>query len=335
MGKKQVLLVSLVVIVVMGSGTGLLLLKNGLIRAIVFSLRGSGDGQFANSPVDNKVVENMRHNAEQRKYRQLASRYVSRMSLDDEIAQLLMVEYRYATHYSPDLDVMLHRQHVGGVILYREQINTAEQTIQDTREMQKRSTLPVFVAVDEEGWNVSRLTNLHPGERFYRKDADDIRATGDPNVATSEGQKVAKDLLALGINMNLAPDVDVSTDTKYIGYDGRSFGSTPEEVTKYAGPYMRAMQAAGVIGCIKHFPGIGSVEKGNDPHAVLPTITKDKDQLYQDDMAAFRHFIQSSDLREQASVVMPTDVIQPIRWNSRIRSSRIFCAINSTLMGWS
>ena len=75
--------------------------------------------------------------------------------------------------------------------------------------------------------------------------------------------------------------------------------------------YVRAMQAAGVIGCIKHFPGIGSVEKGNDPHAVLPTITKDKDQLYQDDMAAFRHFIQSSDLREQASVVMPTDVMVP------------------------
>jgi beta-N-acetylhexosaminidase len=206
---------------------------------------------------------------------------------------------------------MLHRQHVGGVILYREQINTAEQTIQDTHKMQKRSTLPVFIAVDEEGWNVSRLTNIYPGERFYRKDADDIRATGNPNVAASEGQKVAKDLLALGINMNLAPDVDVSTDTKYIGYDGRSFGSTPDEVIKYAGPYMRAMQAAGVIGCIKHFPGIGSVERGNDPHAVLPMITKNKDQLYQDDIATFTHFIQSSNLRERASVVMPTDVMVP------------------------
>jgi beta-N-acetylhexosaminidase len=242
---------------------------------------------------------------------QLARLYVSHMSLDEEIAQLLMVEYRYTTRYDSDLDVMLHEQHVGGVIMYREQINTVEQTIQDTTRMQKRSTLPVFIAVDEEGWNVSRLRNLYSGNPFYRKDADDIRATGDPRVASREGEKVAKDLLSLGINMDLAPDVDVSTENNYIGYDGRSFGSTPAEVIKYAGPYMKAMQAQGVIGCIKHFPGIGSLTRGNDPHMFLPTITESKRQLYQNDIASFAHFIQSTDPQERASVVMPTNVMVP------------------------
>lgn len=312
--RMLVLLIGLIVIVVISSGTGLYLLKNGFTGTIA-SLSGSNNSHFVNSPLHNKPPFNGGAQdpslQEQMKDKQLASLYVSHMSLDNEIAQLLMVEYRYATHYSPDLDTMLNQQHVGAVIMYREQINTTEQTIQDTSEMQKRSTIPVFIAVDEEGWNVSRLRNLHPGNEFYRKDANDIRTTGDPSVASSEGEKVAKDLLALGINMNLAPDVDVSTDSKYIGYDGRSFGSTPDEVIKYAGPYMKAMQATGVIGCIKHFPGIGSVKQGNDPHLVLPMITESKDQLYQNDIAAFTHFIESTDPQERASIVMPTDVMVP------------------------
>ncbi len=305
--RTLVLLISLVAIIVMSSGAGFYLLKNGFPGITPHS----SNGQSVHSPLDNTSVNSIGQSPEHMRYKQLASLYVSRMNLDDEIAQLLMVEYRYATHYSPNLDTMLNRQHVGAVIMYLEQINTTEQTIQDTSEMQKRSAIPVFIAVDEEGWNVSRLRNLHPDNQFYRKDAEDIHATGDPRVATQEGQKVAKDLLALGINMNLAPDVDVSTDTKYIGYDGRSFGSTPNEVIKYAGPYMKAMQAAGVIGCIKHFPGIGSLAIGNDPHAVLPTITESKDQLYQNDIAPFTHFIQSTDPQEQASVIMPTNVMVP------------------------
>jgi beta-N-acetylhexosaminidase len=305
--RTLVLLISLVVIVVMSSGAGLYLLTNGFPGTTA----SHPDSSNGHSAADNKLIHTIDHSSEQMKYKQAASLYVSRMNLDDEIAQLLMVEYRYATHYSHELDTMLNQQHVGAVIMYLEQINTTEQTIQDTSKMQQRSTVPVFIAVDEEGWNVSRLRNLHPDNQFYRKDAEDIHATGDPHVATSEGQKVAQDLLALGINMNLAPDVDVSTDTKYIGYDGRSFGSTPNEVIKYAGPYLKAMQATGVIGCIKHFPGIGSLARGNDPHAVLPTITESKDQLYQNDIATFTHFIRSTDPQEQARVIMPTNVMVP------------------------
>jgi beta-N-acetylhexosaminidase len=304
--RTLVLLIGLVVTVIISSSIGLYLLKDGFTGLTTFNL-----GQLLHLSSDNKLSGTLEHSSEYTKDKQSASLYVSHMSLDDEIAQLLMVQYRYATDYSRDLDTMLNQQHVGAVIMYREQINTREQTIQDTSEMQKRSTIPVLIAVDEEGWNVSRLANLYPDNQSYRKSADDIHSTGDPNVATSEGQKVARDLLALGINMNLAPDIDVSTDDKYIGYDGRSFGSTPSEVIKYAGPYMKAMQAAGVIGCIKHFPGIGSLERGNDPHSALPTITESKDQLYKNDITTFTHFIQSNDLQERTNVVMPTDVMVP------------------------
>jgi beta-N-acetylhexosaminidase len=307
---KFLLLVGLAILVIISSGTGLYLLKTRLLGTSA-PQSGSANGPFVTSPLNNTDINDIQHIAEHLKYKQLASLYVSHMSLDDEIAQLLMVEYRYATQYSPELDTMLNQQHVGAVIMYLEQINTKDQTIQDTGEMQKRSNIPVFIAIDQEGWNVNRLANLYPDSLTYFKDADDMRVTGDPNVAASEGQKVAQDMLALGINMNLAPDVDVSTDSNYIGYDGRSFGSTPDEVIKYAGPYMKALQAAGVIGTIKHFPGIGSLLRGDDPHAVLPTITESKDQLFQNDIPTFMHFIQSTDPQERASVVMPTDVMVP------------------------
>src|SRR5436853_6467296 len=151
MGKKHFLLMLLVclgAIVVIGSGTNLYLLKRWIEGGPSSLLRQGTPGQFVKPPSDHKLAENIQHTSEQMKYKQLASLYVSRMSLDDEIAQLLMVEYRYATHYSSDLDTMLNQQHVSAVIMYREQINTTEQTIQDTSKMQKRSTLPVFIAID-------------------------------------------------------------------------------------------------------------------------------------------------------------------------------------------
>lgn len=238
----------------------------------------------------------------------LASQYVAGMSLDDEIAQLLMVEHYDAT-YSPDLSIMINQQHVGAVILYKSAIVTSQQVQSNLKSIQQDSKIPVFVSIDEEGWNVGRLGDLYPNYYSYRKDADTMGRSGDPNVAAQQGDQTARDLLSLGINMNLAPDVDVSTDNDYIGYDRRSFGSTPDAVIKYAGPYLKALQTAGVIGTIKHFPGLGSIPKGFDPHAVLPVYPGTKDQLYQTDLVPFKHFIQSTDPYEQAYVVMPTDML--------------------------
>jgi beta-N-acetylhexosaminidase len=230
------------------------------------------------------------------------------MSLDDEIAQLLMVEH-YDASYSPDLNIMINKQHVGSVILYRSAIVTREQVTGNIESMQQSAQIPVFVSIDEEGWNVGRLKDLYPNYYTYRKDAHAIGLSGDPNVAAQQGEQAGKDLLSLGINMNLAPDVDVSTDDDYIGYDRRAFGATPDAVIKYAGPYLKALQTAGVVGSIKHFPGIGSIPKGFDPHAVLPEYSGTKDQLYQTDLAPFKRFIQSTDPYGQAYVVMSTDML--------------------------
>jgi beta-N-acetylhexosaminidase len=175
--------------------------------------------------------------------------------------------------------------------------------------VQQNSKIPVFISIDEEGWNVGRLGNLYPNYSSRRMDPRAIGLTGDPNIAAQQGEQTAKDMLSFGINMNLAPDVDVSTDDDYIGFDRRAFGSTPDAVIKYAGPYLKALQTAGVVGTIKHFPGLGSIPKGTDPHAVLPEYTGTKNQLYQTDLVPFKHFIQDKDPYGQARVIMPTNMM--------------------------
>jgi len=240
----------------------------------------------------------------------LAQQYIAQMSLTDEIAQLLMIE-EDSSDYT-DLANTVSQLHVGSVILYQSAILSSSQVQKNINLVQQQAKIPVFISIDEEGWNVGRMRNLYPPESYYdsyRMDARAIGLTGDTNVAAQQGEKTAKDMLALGINMNLAPDVDVSTDDGYIGYDRRSFGSTPDAVIKYAGAYLKALQTAGVVGTIKHFPGLGSIPKGFDPHMLLPEYTGTKDQLYKTDLAPFQHFIQDTNPYGQAYAVMPTDML--------------------------
>ncbi len=250
------------------------------------------------------------------RYQQLARLYVSQMTLDEKIGQLMVVTYN-TNDYSQDLDYMINQQHVGGVIMYQlafeQQLQSADQVKRDVAMMQQRATFPLFVAIDEEGWNVDRLGQVYPvPPNPKRLAADDIHQTGNPAVATSEGQRVAHDMMALGINVNFAPDVDVAAYHGYIDWDYRAFGTTPDDVLKYSAPYLEAMQAGGVIGTLKHFVGLGAVPHGNanDPHSTLPSVDLTQDQI-NTDLIPFKHFVQSPNKLDHPGFIMPTDLMVP------------------------
>jgi beta-N-acetylhexosaminidase len=237
-------------------------------------------------------------------YKQLASLYVQRMSLDEEIGQLIMVEYA-DTYYSPDLNEMLTNLHAGGVIMYEFQMTSFNQTKHDIAEMQHNAKIPLLISTDEEGGPyVHRLLNIYPP----RMSATDIYDTGNPQVAAQQGTLVAHQLLALGINVNLAPDVDVQLVP---GYDlvTRTFGNTPQSVITYAGAYMQALQKAGVIATIKHYPGLGDAT--GDAHQLLPIINRTRDQIYSTELAPYKAFIQSQNKLLNPGIIMPTDLLMP------------------------
>lgn len=261
-------------------------------------------GAFEGVPLNPHQVNQLQHLVSYMQYKQLASMYVQKMSLDEEIGQLIMVEYN-DTSYSPDLNYMINQLHAGGVIMYAFQMKTFAQTKHDISEMQQNASIPLLISTDEEGGPyVERLGSIY-GPRM---DATQIGASGDINVAIQQGQKVAHDLLALGINENLAPDVDVNLVN---GYDmvTRTFGTDPQTVIKYASAYLAAMQGAGAIGCIKHFPGLGDAV--TDAHTSLPVVNRTEQQLYDVELAPFKALIQSSNPLDQPGMIMPTDVLMP------------------------
>jgi beta-N-acetylhexosaminidase len=214
-----------------------------------------------------------------------------------------MAEY-YTPTYSDDLEYMLTQLHAGGVVMYALQMHTFEQTKNDIAEMQKHANLPLLISTDEEGGFVERVQNIyghHPG-------ALEIYQTGQVNNAVAAGHRIAHNLLALGINEDLAPDVDVplvSGPDQYL----RTWGYTPQSVITYAGAYMRAVQGDGVIACIKHFPGLG--DASTDAHFSLPVVNRTRDQINAVEMAPFKAFIQSPHKLDNPGMVMPTDIMMP------------------------
>src|SRR6266702_3314531 len=261
-------------------------------------------GPFVKAPLNADQINAIMHLTGYMKYKQLASIYVSHMTLDEDLGQLIMVEYA-DTSYSSDLDTMMNKLHAGGVIMYEFQMNTFNQTKHDIAEMQQRASVPLLISTDEEGGPyVHRLSHIYG----YRMSATDIYNTGNPQVAAEQGHKAAHDLLALGINENLAPDVDVNLVN---GYDmvTRTFGNTPQSVFTYAGAYMKALQGDGVVACIKHYPGLGDATP--DAHAGLPVVNRTRDQIYTVELAPFKAFIQSPDKLENPGMIMPTNVLMP------------------------
>ena len=276
----------------------------------------SPNEQIVKPPLTPAQLSDIMHLSGYMKYKALASLYVAHMSLDVELGQLIMVEYDSGcytdtcpgatSYYDADLDTMINQLHAGGVIMYEFQMQNFTQTKNDIARMQQRATFPLLISTDEEGGPyVHRLSHIYG----FRMSATDIANTGNPDVATQQGAKAAHDLSSLGINVNLAPDVDVNLVN---GYDmvTRTFGNTAQSVIEYASKYIEALQSNGVIGTIKHFPGLGdAITDGG--HTSLPVVNRTRDQLYSTELAPFKAFIQSSNSLMYPGIIMPTDVLMP------------------------
>lgn len=283
---------------------------NAGTNASLSPLNYPGAGPYAQFPLSARQINAIEHLGAHMKYKALASLYVSHMSLNDEIGQLIMVEYSSPSQYTQsgytsDLDYVLHTLHVGGVIMYENNMQTLDQTRNDIARMQQRANIPLLISTDEEGGPyVRRVTNIYG----YRMSPTQIEETGDVKVARQQGLKVSQQLAALGINENLTPDVDVN---QVNGYDmvTRTFGNTPDQVITFAGAYMQAMQGNGTIACLKHYPGLGGASP--DAHKTLPVVNSPRDQIYAMDLAPFKAFIQSPDALLNPGMIMPTDVLMP------------------------
>lgn len=228
--------------------------------------------------------------------------YLGQMSLDDELGQMLMNRCACGGGtYTPDLATMIQQQHIGGLIFYADNFGgSLAQTQALMRQIQASAPWPVLIGTDQEGGEVNRI-----GKYFgYIPSAPALGASGNPQEAYDVGAQVAQDLLAMGINNDIAPVVDVPLDpsNSWIGY--RTFSTDPKTVALYAGQYVAGLQSHGVIATLKHFPGIGSITQ--DPHDTLPSIPRTLAQFEQTELYPYQQI-----LPEAPGMIMATDVLVP------------------------
>ncbi|KUL40651.1 glycoside hydrolase family 3 N-terminal domain-containing protein [Actinoplanes awajinensis] len=152
-----------------------------------------------------------------------------------------------------------------------------------------RSARPdALIAIDEEGGDVTRLGHrrgsAHPGNAA-------LGAVDDPDLTRRVYAAIGADLAAAGVNLNLAPTVDVNTAAENPIIGTRSFGSDPALVARHTGAAVTGLQSAGVAACAKHFPGHGATV--TDSHLELPTVDAPLDLLRTRDLPPFAAAVQA------------------------------------------
>lgn len=204
---------------------------------------------------------------------------------DAAIARLFSVGFEGTTP-SRELEELLKRG-VGGVILFRRNIEAPEQVLELTRSIKRLAGRPIFVGIDQEGGRVRRL-------RTGFTDIPPMRALGlsrDPALAFEVGCLLGRELLAVGIDLNFAPVVDVDTNPDNPVIGDRAFGPDAALVAELGQAVLRGLQSEGVAACAKHFPGHGDTHQ--DSHATLPRLGHALERLERVELVPFRAAAQA------------------------------------------
>lgn len=184
----------------------------------------------------------------------LSENYMKNMSLDDKIGQILLVRYDESNK-----DDAVDKYKVGGFVFFANAFNgkSKDEVIKMISSLQDKTKVPLLTAVDEEGGNVVRVssnTSLR-SEKF--KSPSELYNTGGLDLIKEDTIEKSKLLKSLGLNVNLAPVVDVSTNPDDYIYE-RTLKQDVSKVSDYAKTVIDASKGTNVSYVLKHFPGYGS-----------------------------------------------------------------------------
>ncbi|MCT8124929.1 glycosyl hydrolase family 3 [Alishewanella sp. BS5-314] len=226
------------------------------------------------------------------------------------LGQKLMLDLRYyceqpvapgacrtpLTQLPPALAELITQHHIGGVILFAENLQDPEQIVKLNLDLQqaaaKAGALPLFIGIDQEGGRVARLPRQQSTSFSGNMAIGATFAQHGNRFATEVGQILAAELLSLGINVNFAPTVDVNVNPQNPVINVRSFGEEPHKVAVLGSAMTKAMQQKGLLVSLKHFPGHGDTHV--DSHLGLPRVDHSKEQIARVDLLPFAQIIKEA-----------------------------------------
>jgi len=182
-------------------------------------------------------------------------------SLSLKIGQMILIGYP-GMQVDPLVEEEIRSGKVGSIILFEKNVPKTSAAFAPLKKViwtyQKAATIPLLVTIDQEGGKVNRLKERYGFTRSIT--AQEMGRARTLDSLQFYGEATAATLAGLGINVNLAPVVDlgVNKDNTVIYKVGRSFSANPDSVALFAGEYMKAHHKFGVLTALKHFPGHGS-----------------------------------------------------------------------------
>ena len=239
---------------------------------------------------------------------------LSQMSTKQKIEQMIMITLRpwsddngeavSVTTLNGELKQFIKGHNFSGVCLFADNIQTTEQSIALTSEIQQAALdsecgIPMMISADQEGGIIYRLGTGTPTCGNMA-----LGATNDPSLAFENARIIGSELSSVGINTNLAPVFDVNNNPSNPVINIRSFSSDPDIVGKMGIEYIKGLQNEGIITTCKHFPGHG--DTGTDSHTGLPLIDKSYDEIKNLELKPYNEeVLNSTDMIMTAHIQFP------------------------------
>lgn len=235
---------------------------------------------------------------------------IDKMTVEEKIGQLFIVSYRYDHQGNPLEEVddntreSIKRNKPGGVILFAENISTIPQTVALIESLQEISQIPLFIAVDEEGGMVSRITKSPEMHATKFPDNTKIGEKGEPELAEAVARAISAEISSLGFNMNFAPVADINSNPDNTVIGKRAYGSDAETVSKMVSAAVSGFQSNQVSAVLKHFPGHGDTVE--DSHYGAAVINHSRERLLNNELLPFISGIEAG-----ADCVMTAHILTP------------------------
>ena len=251
---------------------------------------------------------------------------LSKLSIEEKIGQLFFIGVP-----GPELDSstadLLETVRPGGVCLFARNIKGLEQTRSLLDGIRGTLSITPFLSLDQEGGRVDRLRRVLTA----MPPASQLRSPGD---AAELGSIIGEAISLLGFNMDFAPVVDVISEERanfVNGLQTRGFGKNGEEVASMSEAFLNSLAENGILGCLKHFPGLAASTL--DSHEDLPVVPIDNEQLFEVDLYPYRKLLGRDDVCVMvAHAVYPNSDLQDEDPNGKLLPSSLDPRIVTSLL---
>lgn len=214
------------------------------------------------------------------------TKMLDNMSVEEKVGQMFMVRVP-----KENADKRVSEYHLGGYIMFGRDFDnkTKEEVINNIASWQEASDIPMLIGVDEEGGTVNRISTNTEFRSEPFKSSQELYAEGGFDLIYEDTIEKSNFLKELGINVNFAPVVDVSTNPDDYIYK-RSFGKNANLTSEYAEVVVRAMKESNIASVLKHFPGYGN---NTDTHTGIAIDNRTLETFKENDFLPFEAGIKA------------------------------------------